>query len=245
MNQPHPHYEPPKPWLKAPPKEIAICIGIVSLLISLLAPVFQQAQNHARDASCNYQLRQRTTALLQYATDNDNSLPPASQWQSASSSYLMEEKGPCPALSHPAPGVLGYAMDSRLSGRSLERIGAPHNQRILLYESSNLSQNAHDYRHEFRCPPRLRSHLIRRRPQQHTKTRTRRTTGSKRNLRPMNQPKPHDEPPPTAFRQNYVEIYVGVAILGILAAILFPILQKSSRSPTPRPSANRVEAPRP
>jgi len=61
----------------------------------------------------------------------------------------------------------------------------------------------------------------------------------------MNHPKPHDEPPPTAFRQNYVEIYVGVAILAILAAILVPILQRSSSRPTPPPSASRVEVPKP
>lgn len=61
----------------------------------------------------------------------------------------------------------------------------------------------------------------------------------------MSQPKPHNELPPTAFRQNYVEVYIGVAILAILAAILIPALQKSSSRPTPRPSASRVEAPTP
>jgi hypothetical protein len=144
MSQSSPLYEPPKTWLKASPKDIAICLGIVSLLISLLAPVFRQAQDTARQASCVSTIRNRGSALLQYASDNDDHLPPASQWQSASSSYLQEEKGPCPALSHPAPGVLGYAMDSRLSERSLERVGVAHNQRILLYESSNLTPNAHD-----------------------------------------------------------------------------------------------------
>ena len=117
---------------------------IVSLLAIILFPVFRQAQETARQASCLSNLRSRSNSLLQYATDNDNSLPPASQWQSASSRYLKEEKGSCPSLSPPVPSVLGYAMDSRLSGRSLERIGAPHEQRILLYESSNLIPNAND-----------------------------------------------------------------------------------------------------
>ena len=144
MSQPRPRYEPPKPWLKLPPREVLACVVIVSLLATVLFPVFRQAQNSARDIACLSNLRSRSNSLLQYATDNDNSLPPASQWQSASSSYLKEEKGSCPSLSRPDLGVLGYAMDSRLSGRSLERIGALHDQRILLYESSNLTQNAHD-----------------------------------------------------------------------------------------------------
>ncbi|WP_309712139.1 hypothetical protein [Armatimonas sp.] len=244
MSQPSPRYEPPKPWLKAPPKEIAICVGIISLLLSILAPVFQQAQNAARQVSCQGSVRSLGSAMLQYATDNNDSLPPAAQWQSASSSYLKEEKGPCTALSHPAPGVLGYAMDSRLSGRSLERIGAPHNQRILLYESSNLTQNAHDpgtsfiVRHGYGAITFIDGHgrmqkqepgeLVVRKGYRH----------------PMSQPQPSDKPPHTIFRQNYVEIYVGVAILAILAAILIPILQKSSSRPTPRPSASHVEVPR-
>lgn len=144
MSQPQPRYEPPKPWLKLPPREVLACIAIVSVLATILYPVIRQAQDMARQVSCLSNVRSRSGALLQYATDNDNSLPPASQWQTASSRYLKEEKGPCPAISPPAPDVLGYAMDSRLSGRSLERIGAPHDQRILLYESSKLTQDAHD-----------------------------------------------------------------------------------------------------
>jgi hypothetical protein len=144
MSQPQPRYEPPKPWLKLPPREVLACIVIVSLLATILYPVVRQAQDMGRQASCQSNVRSRGGALLQYATDNDDHLPPASQWHSASSRYLKEEKGPCPSLSHPAPGVLGYAMDSRLSERSLKHIGAPHEKRALLYESSNLTQDAHD-----------------------------------------------------------------------------------------------------
>ena len=145
MSQLHyPHYEPPKSRFKALRRDVVACLVIVTLLAVIIVPVFQQARDYARQASCSSQLRGRTSFLLQYATDNDDYLSPASQWQTASSSDMKEEKSPCPALSYPAPGMLGYAMDSRLSGRSLERIGAPHEQRILLYESSNLTQNAHD-----------------------------------------------------------------------------------------------------
>jgi hypothetical protein len=144
MSQPQPHYEPPKPWLKLPPREVLACLVIVSVLATILYPVIRQAQDMARQVSCLSNVRSRSGALLQYATDNDNSLPPASQWQTASSRYLKEEKGPCPAISPPAPEVLGYAMDSRLSERSLKQIGAPHEKRALLYESSNLTFNAND-----------------------------------------------------------------------------------------------------
>ncbi|WP_395090862.1 hypothetical protein [Armatimonas sp.] len=144
MSQPRPRYEPPKPLLKLPPKEVLACVVTVSLLTIILLPVFRQAQDMGRQASCSSNLRSRSNALLQYATDNDGNLPPASQWQTVSSNYLKEEKGSCPSLSHSVPSVLGYAMDSRLSSRSLEKIGAPHETRVLLYESSNLTPNAND-----------------------------------------------------------------------------------------------------
>lgn len=144
MSQPDPRYEPPKPWFSPPRREVLVCVGIVAVLGAVLAPVFQQAQNMARQIGCLGQLRTRGQSVLLYATDYDNQLPRGTQWQTKSDLYIKEEKGPCLALWSPAPGVLGYAMDSRLSECSLDKVGAPHERCVLLFESFNLHPNAND-----------------------------------------------------------------------------------------------------
>ena len=144
MTPRRPGYESPKPRFVARRREVLVCVGIVTVLGAVLAPLFQQAQDMARQVGCLGQLRARGQSVLLYAADYDNQLPRGTQWQTKSNLYIKEEKGPCPALSHPALGVLGYAMDSRLAECSLDKVGAPHERCVLLFESFNLRPNAHD-----------------------------------------------------------------------------------------------------
>ena len=118
MSQLHPHYEPPKPWLKLPRREVLACLVIVSILATILYPVFRQAQDMARQVNCLSQLRMRGQSVLQYALDHKNTLPPASAWQSRTFLYKDADTPGCSAIRQ-RPEVLGYAMDSRLSERSL------------------------------------------------------------------------------------------------------------------------------
>uniref|UniRef100_UPI00286BF8A3 hypothetical protein n=1 Tax=Armatimonas sp. TaxID=1872638 RepID=UPI00286BF8A3 len=65
----------------------------------------------------------------------------ATNWYDASYPY-RKNKLRCPRLSD--PNGIGYAMDERLSERSLDKIGAPHDKTPLLYESRSILPNAHD-----------------------------------------------------------------------------------------------------
>ena len=143
MSQPRPAYEPPKPWFSPPRREVLACITIVSPLAAILYPVFRQAQNMSRQVNCLAQLRMRGQSVLQYALDHKDTLPPANAWQSRTFTYKVADTPGCPAIRQ-RPEVLGYAMDSRLSEHSLSQIGAPHEKRVILYESSNLTFNAND-----------------------------------------------------------------------------------------------------
>jgi len=55
--------------------ELLVVIAIVAILASLLMPVFAQAREKARSASCLNNLRQLSQASLLYAQDYDEALP--------------------------------------------------------------------------------------------------------------------------------------------------------------------------
>ncbi|WP_432799494.1 prepilin-type N-terminal cleavage/methylation domain-containing protein [Poriferisphaera sp. WC338] len=56
--------------------ELLVVISIIALLIGILLPALSAARNTARTISCASNMRQVTTALLIYATDNRDSFPP-------------------------------------------------------------------------------------------------------------------------------------------------------------------------
>jgi prepilin-type N-terminal cleavage/methylation domain-containing protein/prepilin-type processing-associated H-X9-DG protein len=55
--------------------ELLVVIAIISILASILYPVFGRAREQARKASCASNIRQLTMALHQYADDYDETLP--------------------------------------------------------------------------------------------------------------------------------------------------------------------------
>lgn len=55
--------------------ELLVVIAIIAILAAILFPVFGQAREKARQASCLSNVRQITTATLMYAQDYDATLP--------------------------------------------------------------------------------------------------------------------------------------------------------------------------
>jgi len=55
--------------------ELLVVIAIIAILAAILFPVFAQAREKARIATCQSNLKQFNLALLQYVQDNDECLP--------------------------------------------------------------------------------------------------------------------------------------------------------------------------
>ncbi|HEX8834549.1 MAG TPA: DUF1559 domain-containing protein, partial [Abditibacteriaceae bacterium] len=55
--------------------ELLVVIAIIAILASILFPVFARARENARRSSCQSNLKQIGIGLIQYAQDNDESLP--------------------------------------------------------------------------------------------------------------------------------------------------------------------------
>jgi prepilin-type N-terminal cleavage/methylation domain-containing protein/prepilin-type processing-associated H-X9-DG protein len=55
--------------------ELLVVIAIIAILAAILFPVFAQAREKARQASCVSNMKQIGTAMLMYAQDYDESLP--------------------------------------------------------------------------------------------------------------------------------------------------------------------------
>jgi prepilin-type N-terminal cleavage/methylation domain-containing protein len=57
--------------------ELLVVIAIIAILAAILFPVFAQAREKARGAACLSNCKQLGLALMMYATDYDDTLPPA------------------------------------------------------------------------------------------------------------------------------------------------------------------------
>jgi prepilin-type N-terminal cleavage/methylation domain-containing protein/prepilin-type processing-associated H-X9-DG protein len=56
--------------------ELLVVIAIIAILAAILFPVFAQAREKARQASCMNNLKQLATGMLMYSDDNENLFPP-------------------------------------------------------------------------------------------------------------------------------------------------------------------------
>jgi prepilin-type N-terminal cleavage/methylation domain-containing protein/prepilin-type processing-associated H-X9-DG protein len=59
--------------------ELLVVIAIIAILAAILFPVFAQAREKARSASCLSNIKQLGTAIMMYTQDFDESMPPAAE----------------------------------------------------------------------------------------------------------------------------------------------------------------------
>ncbi|MGQ9733260.1 MAG: type II secretion system protein [Candidatus Zipacnadales bacterium] len=110
--------------------ELLVVIAIISILASILFPVFSRARAKARQTACTSNVKQLLTALHMYTQDYDECFPytfiagsaghynPAEwQWYDAIYAYTRNRDiYICPELKTVIPG---YGMNSALSGQSI------------------------------------------------------------------------------------------------------------------------------
>jgi prepilin-type N-terminal cleavage/methylation domain-containing protein/prepilin-type processing-associated H-X9-DG protein len=67
--------------------ELLVVIAIIALLAAILFPVFARARENARKTTCASNVKQIGLAILQYAQDNDEILPPVAYEDDAGDDY--------------------------------------------------------------------------------------------------------------------------------------------------------------
>jgi prepilin-type N-terminal cleavage/methylation domain-containing protein/prepilin-type processing-associated H-X9-DG protein len=73
--------------------ELLVVIAIIAILAAILFPVFAQAREKARQASCISNTKQLGTAAMMYTQDFDETLPPAIQTAVAQVSNICNQSG--------------------------------------------------------------------------------------------------------------------------------------------------------
>ncbi len=78
--------------------ELLVVIAIIAILAAILFPVFAKAREKARQSSCSSNEKQMALALMQYAQDYDETLPPyydftlGRYWQQMTDPYVKSQQ---------------------------------------------------------------------------------------------------------------------------------------------------------
>jgi prepilin-type processing-associated H-X9-DG protein len=92
-------------------------------------------------SACLATLKYCVVGQIMYATDYDDTLPPAGMWMDMVKPYVSTEAVfHCPVFKND-PDRYGYAMKIGLSEKQVTPIVSPETQ-VLLFESVNLTRNA-------------------------------------------------------------------------------------------------------
>jgi len=118
-------------------------------MAAILFPVFAQAREKAREASCMSNVRQIALGNLMYAQDYDERFTMAATWQDNVDPYIKSPRVyHCPSVVGVATepsAVVGtsYAFNSALDMMKSARLPEPMNS-VLTYDSTTLTRNAND-----------------------------------------------------------------------------------------------------
>jgi prepilin-type processing-associated H-X9-DG protein len=117
----------------------AFYCAIAVFLAGCLKPYFA-ARAVARKSECLGRMRQLSAAVLMYAADWNETLPPGRQWSDLAARDLPPEALKtafrCPSARSP----YGYALNRRVGGLSLARVDAPA-ETVMLLESDAIKDN--------------------------------------------------------------------------------------------------------
>jgi prepilin-type N-terminal cleavage/methylation domain-containing protein/prepilin-type processing-associated H-X9-DG protein len=143
--------------------ELLVVIAIIAILAAILFPVFARAREKARQATCQSNLRQLSTALIMYVQDYDERFPgPVASttwipWDLAVYPYTKNlQLIVCPSNTVRSPGPSTYSgwyhevfpfygYNNALAGNSLGRVTLPA-ETCLLGDTCHSGLNLSDVR---------------------------------------------------------------------------------------------------
>ncbi len=101
--------------------ELLVVIAIIAILAAILFPVFAKAREKARQTACLNNQKQIAAAVIMYAQDNSELMPPASNAWGA----INLDKGVliCPTLGTKSPN--GYVYSCQCDGKALGEVVDP------------------------------------------------------------------------------------------------------------------------
>ncbi len=111
--------------------ELLVVIAIIAILAAILFPVFAQAREKARQASCISNTKQNSLATLMYVQDYDETMPPACGYYPGIG-WLYNYYAPVPYNSPCTNGVCGPAWTSGFTG-SWVNVIQPYNKNFKVF----------------------------------------------------------------------------------------------------------------
>jgi prepilin-type processing-associated H-X9-DG protein len=112
---------------------------VLPILAAILFPVFAQAREKARMSACMSNEKELAMAMMMYAQDYNDCLPPASKWADVSGAYVRSKTiFKCPAA---IEQNLGYAFNRALDAKPMGTIDEP-SMIPELFDANAISWNA-------------------------------------------------------------------------------------------------------
>ena len=111
---------------------IALSITIVIIQAAIITPSFVSSRWYAQSKNCLTNVKHIQAALSMYATDHNDTFPPAAGWSDAIKPYVKDPKIlKCPADKTGGPS---YALNAQAAGISAKDMPNP-GETVLIFES--------------------------------------------------------------------------------------------------------------
>jgi prepilin-type processing-associated H-X9-DG protein len=115
-----------------------ICVsGLMFLLLPLMAamllPALAKAKERAQTINCMNHMRQMNLALMMYATDHNNTLPPGNSWCDLIKPYTG---GSTDVFHCPTEPGCPYTLNVNVANRKISELGSP-NKVVLVFSSGD------------------------------------------------------------------------------------------------------------